>query len=154
MDWLVNLAILGASFAILCDCGEILPYFVAGCFVFGLTRGRKNSQRGDVSPRYTEQRSKAEIESDSQEIIKRELNRDAPSYEEIKSVGAIGFSFYYLCYTRNYETLTTTAKSDIVRTLSKNDLLRDLKLFLVYTPSFIKVLIIKIHSNKEMLILF
>ena len=114
MDWLVNLAIL----------------FVVGYFILGLTRERKNNQSGDVLPRYTTQRNKAEIERESQEIIKRELARDAPSYETIRSYKNpyTGFLHYYLRFTKNDETLTTTAKSKVVKTLSKNDLQRDLKL--------------------------
>ena len=123
MDWLVNLAIL----------------FVVGYFILGLTRERKNDQAGDVLPRYTTRRNKAEIEKDSQEIIKRELSRTAPSYETIRSYRNpfTGFLHYYLRFTENDETLTTTAKSDIVKTLSENDLLRDLKLFLISIYSFI-----------------
>ena len=131
MDWLVNLAILGSSLAIFCGFGAILPYFVVGYFVLGLIRERKSYQSGDDLQRYTEQRSKAEIEKESKEIIKREFSRDR-SYEKIKSLGYTGFLDYYLRFTSNDETLTTTAKSKVVKTLSKNDLLRDLKLFLNY----------------------
>ena len=112
MDWLVNLAIL----------------FVVGYFILVSTRKRKYSQSGDVLPRYTEQRSLTDIEKESKELIKRELSRDR-SYEKIKSLGYTGFLHFYLRFTENEETLTTNAKSDIVKTLSENDLLRDLKLF-------------------------
>ena len=123
MDWLVNLAIL----------------FVVGYFILGLTRERKNNQSGDILPRYTLRRTKAEIELESKETIKRELNLDAPSYETLRSYENpyTGFLHIYLRFTRNDETLTTNAKSDIVKTLSKNDLLRDLKLFLVHFRSLI-----------------
>ena len=120
MDWLVNVAVL----------------FVVGYFILGLTRERKNNQSGDVLPRYTTRRSKAEVEKESQEIIKREFSRDR-SYEYVKSNGWTGFLDYYLCQTENEETLTTNAKTDVVQTLSKNDLLRDLKLFLISIYSFI-----------------
>ena len=122
MDWLVNPAIL----------------FLVGYFILGLTGKRKHSQRGDILPRYTTKRNKAEIEKESQEIIKRELKRDAPSYETVRSYenSSTGFLNYYLQFTRNDEKLTTTAKSDIVQTLSENDLLRELKLFL-FISSFI-----------------
>ena len=102
--------------------------FVVGYFILGLTRERKNNQSGDVLPRYTEQRSLAEIEKESQEIIKRELNLNV-NFELVKSNRFTGFLHVYLYYTRNDETLTTTAKSEIVKTLSENDLLRDFKLF-------------------------
>ena len=111
MDWLVNLAIL----------------LVVGYFILGLTRERKNS--GDVLPRYTTdsvrtERSKTDIEKESQEIIKRELSKDAPSYTTIRSYKNpyTGFLNYYLQKTGNDETLTTTAKLDIVEALCKNDL--------------------------------
>ena len=107
MDWLVNLAIL----------------LVIDYFILGLTRKRKNND--DVLPRYTTQRSNADIEKESQEIIKRELSKDAPSYKKIKLNGFTGFLHYYLKFTGNDDTLTTTAKFDIVETLSKNDLSRD-----------------------------
>ena len=116
MDWLVNVAIL----------------LVVGSFILVNTRKRKYNQSGDVLPRYTTQRSLAVVEKESQEIIKRELSRDAPTYEWIRSKGGYGFLFDYLHYARNDETLTTTAKSDIVKTLSENDLLRDLKLLLIF----------------------
>ena len=135
MNWLVNLAILGASLAIFCGFGAILPYFVVCYFVLGLIRERKNGQRGDVLPRYTTERSKAEIELESKEIIKRELSRDR-SYEFIKSKGWTGFLNYYLRFTRNDETLTTSAKSDFVKTLTKNDLLRDLEFFFIFVVFF------------------
>ena len=111
MDWLVNLAIL----------------FV-GYFILVSTRKRKYSQSGDVLPRYTEQRSLTEIEKESQEIIRREFSLDR-SYEWIKSKGWTGFLHYYLCQTEIEETLTTTAKPEVVKSLSENDLLRDLELF-------------------------
>ena len=107
MDWLVNLAII----------------LVVGYFILGLTRERKNSD--NVLPRYTTQRSNADIEKESHEIIKRELSKDAPSYKKIKLNGFTGFLHYYLKFTGNDETLTTTAKIDTVQTLSKNDLSRD-----------------------------
>ena len=44
--------------------------FVVGYFILGLTRERKNNQSGDVLPRYTTERSKAEIEKESNEILK------------------------------------------------------------------------------------
>ena len=106
MDWLVNLAIL----------------LVVGYFVLGLTRKKNNS--GDIFPKYTTQRSKTDIENESQEIIKRELSKDAPSYTTIRSYKNpyTGFLNYYLQKTGNDETLTTTAKLDIVEALCKNDL--------------------------------
>ena len=109
MDWLMNLAAL----------------FVVGYFILGLCQGKiKNNQNDDVLPRYTTQRNKAEIEKESREIIEKHLSR-TPS-NEFRSKGFTGFLEYYLQYTRNDYTLTTTAKSDIVQTLSENDLLRDL----------------------------
>ena len=102
MDRLVSLAIL----------------LVSGYFILVKTRKRKCNQR-----------SKAELEKESQEVIKKELSRDAPSYEWIRSMGGYGFLYDYLRYTANDELLTTTAKFDIVKTLSKNDLLWDLNLF-------------------------
>ena len=95
-------------------------------FVFGLTWEGTNDQSGDVLPRYTKQRSLVEIEEESQEIIEHELSRDAPSYETIRSYEPpfSGFLHYYLKYTKNDETLTTTTKSDVVKTLGENDLLR------------------------------
>ena len=118
MDWLVNLAIL----------------FVVGYFIFGLTRERKSDQSGDVLPRYTEQRSLTDIEKESKELIKRELSHDGPSYETLRSYENpyTGFLQYYLRHTSNDEKLTTIAKSEIVKTLSVNDLLQDLKLLLIF----------------------
>ena len=83
-------------------------------------------QQRDVLPRYTEQRSKAEIERESQEIIKRELELDA-GFELLTSNGYTGFLELYLQEVGNEENLTTKAKPDIVKTLSEKDLLRDLK---------------------------
>ena len=113
MDWLVNLAVI----------------LVVGYCILGL----KNNQSGEILPRYTSQRNRAQIERFSQKIIKRELSRDAPSYETIRSYENpfTGFLNYYLQHTKNDKTLTTTAKSDIVKTLGENDLLRDLKIFFV-----------------------
>ena len=124
MGWLVNLAIL----------------LIVGYFILGLSRGKiKNIQSGDVLPRYTAQRTKAEIEKESQEIIKRELSRNVRSYEWIRSERGYGFLHYYLRFTRNDQTLTTTAKSDIIQTLSENDLPRGLKLFLIYICNFFQI---------------
>ena len=117
MDWLVNLAIL----------------LVVGYFILVNTLKRKHSQSGDVLPRYTTQRSKAEIEKESNEIINKELDvDDDDDFEWLKSNGYTGFINYYLYWTRNEETLTTAAKSDTVKTLIENDLLRDLKLFFIH----------------------
>ena len=107
MDWLVNLAIL----------------FVVGYFILGLTGKRKNNEGGDVLSR---KRNKAEIEKESQEIIKRELKFDA-GFEWLKSNGYTGFLELYLHESGNEENLTTKAKPDIVKTLSEKDLLRDSK---------------------------
>ena len=117
MGWLVNLAII----------------FIIGYFTLGLSRGKiKNNQSGDVLPRYTAQGTKAEVEKESREIIKRELSHIyAQSYERIRSEGRYGFLHYYLQCTENDETLTTAAKPDIVKTLGENDLLGDLTLFLI-----------------------
>ena len=116
MDWFVNLAVL----------------LVVGYFILGLCQGKiKNNQSVDVLPRYTTQRNKAEIEKESREIIKRELDYDL-DFEWLKSNGYTGFINYYLYWTRNEETLTTAAKSDTVKTLIENDLLRDLKLFFIH----------------------
>ena len=103
--------------------------FVVGYFILELSGKMKNSQSGDNLPRYTTQRSKAEIEQESREIIKRESSRDAPSNERIRSAGRYGLLDIYLLYTKNDETLTTTANSDSVQTLSENGLLWDSKLF-------------------------
>ena len=114
MDLLVNLAVL-----------LVVGYFILGLF------GKIKKRLNDVLPLYTTERSKAEIEKESQEIIKRELNDEyGDDFEEMKSMGYTGFLHYYLRFTSNDETLTTTAKSEIVKTLSENDLLRDLKLLL------------------------
>ena len=103
--------------------------FVVGYYVLGLSGKRKYSQIGDVLPRYTRQRDKAEIEKESKEIIEKELNLDH-DFEKVQSHGATGFLYYYLYWTKNDETLTTTAKFEIVKTLSENDLPWDLELFL------------------------
>ena len=133
MDWLVNVAIL----------------LVVGSFILGLSQGKiKNNQSGDVLPRYTAQRSKAEIERESQEIIKKEL-KIGVGFDLLKSKGYTGFLDFYLCLTRDDETLTTTAKSDIVQSLSENDLPRDLKSFIVYICSFILNLINNLKSYEE-----
>ena len=126
MDWLVNLAVL----------------LVVGYFILVNTRKKKQSQSDDILPRYRTQRSKAEVEKESQEIIKRQLSRDVPSYQTIRSYKTYekpfsGFLEYYLKYAKKDTTLTTNATSDNVQTLSENDLLRDLKLFLIYVCSFI-----------------
>ena len=113
---LVNLAIL----------------LVVGYFILVNTRKRKYDQTGDVLPRYTTQRSKAEIEKESQGIIKLKLkDKFDDDFKKINSKGFTGFLDYYLQYTRNDETLTTTAESGIVKTLSENDLQGDLTLFSV-----------------------
>ena len=116
MDWLLNLAIL----------------LVVGCFTLRLSGKIKNNQMSHILPRYITQRDKAKTEKESQELIKREFSHEVPTYETLRSnenPGFTGFLYYYLWYTRNDETLTTTAKSEIIKTLSENDLLRDLKLF-------------------------
>ena len=74
------------------------------------------------------QRIQVDIEKKSQEIIKCELAKDAPSYEEIKSMGGTGFLHDYLRSTKNDETMTTISKFNIVQALSKNDLPWGLKL--------------------------
>ena len=117
MDWLVNLAIL----------------LVIGSFILGLTGRIKNNERGNVLPQYTTQRSLAQIEKESQEILKRELNHsNVPSFDWIRSNGLSGFMYGYLKFTGNDETLTTTAKANIIKTLSENDLLQGLKLIKMF----------------------
>ena len=106
MNWLVNLAIL----------------VVVGYYVLGLSGKRKYSQIGDVLPRYTRQRTKAETVMESKELIKKELNFDV-DFEKVETYGVTGFLSYYLYWTKNDETLTTTAKFEMVKTLSENDLL-------------------------------
>ena len=120
MDWLLNIALVLA-----------IGYFIL------MTRKRKNTS--DNLPRYTTKRSKVDVEKESQETIKCELSRHAPPYETIRSYENPynGFLDYYLRNTKNDETMTTTAKLDIVQALSKNDLLWDLKLRFNYFKNFI-----------------
>ena len=138
MNWLVYLAILLVSgFCVNMDWLVYLVLRLVSCYfiLVSLQGKKKNKQRSNVLPRYTKQRDKAEIEEESRKILKRELNldnKDVPSYEWMRSKGLKGFLLNYLHLTKNDETLTTTAKANIVKTLSKNDLLRDLKIFFVY----------------------
>ena len=74
-----------------------------------------------------------DIERESQEIIKNELAHYPPSYQELLSVLSLtklpysGFTDYYLHWTRNDYTMTTSAKLDDLLVLAANDLCWDLK---------------------------
>ena len=104
MDWLIE---------------PVFYLLIAGLSIFALFRRRKESNDDDepvtVEPNTTEestttddvssndnrQRTHAEIEKESQEIIKRELSLDASSYETIRSYRNpyTGFLNYYLSIT-------------------------------------------------------
>ena len=130
MNWLVYLAILLVSgFCVNMDWLVYLVLRLVSCYfiLVSLQGKKKNKQSSNVLSRYTKLRK----------ILKRELNldnKDVPSYEWMRSKGLKGITYLlnYLNLTKNDETLTTTAKANIVKTLSKNDLLRDLKIFFVY----------------------
>ena len=72
-----------------------------------------------------EQRQKAEAEKRARELLKQETSYDY-SYQEIIKRDGFGFMQVYLLITTDKKTMTTKAKRDVVLSLAKYDLLRDL----------------------------
>ena len=72
-----------------------------------------------------EQRQKAEAEKKARELFKQETSVDF-SYQEIIEMGGTGFMQVYLIITHDKKTMKTRAKRDVVLSLAKSDLLRDL----------------------------
>ena len=77
-----------------------------------------------------EQLEKIEAEEKARELLKQETSYDS-SYQEIIKKGGTGFMEAYVEVTADFKTMTTTAKRDVVLSLAKSDLLRDLALFLL-----------------------
>ena len=116
-----------------------LSFLVVGYLVLGLSgKKRQNPDSDSVLPIHVKKpRTHAEIEKESQEIVKRALSKQVPSYKEITSSEIVhvrddssgnayfGFMEYYLSFTTNEKELTSTADHDIMKTLAKNDLLLD-----------------------------
>ena len=92
MDWLIN------PFTI---------SIVIGLFTLALWLKSKNSD--EVSSEM------ATLEQRAQQIIKRHLSRDVPSYEEFKNkLGWTGFMHYYLQNSKNKQTMSTTADYNVM----------------------------------------
>ena len=74
-------------------------------------------------------------EKQAKDLIKKHLGRDAPSYQELKSLKKsselknpyTGFMAYYLYNSKNDEKMTTSADYDVTMTLAKCDQPRDYK---------------------------
>ena len=67
------------------------------------------------------------MEQRAQEIIKQHLSKNAPSYEEIKSLGATGFMNVYLGFSRDNRTMSSVADYNIMLELASIDQFRDHK---------------------------
>ena len=72
-----------------------------------------------------EQLEKIEVEEKARELLKQETSNDV-SYQALIENGVSGYMQGYLISTVDAKTMTTTAKRDVVLSLAKFDLLRDL----------------------------
>ena len=73
-----------------------------------------------------EQLQKTEAEEKARELLKQETTYDE-TYQGLIKEGLTGFMQSYLIITVDFETMTVRAKRDVVLSLAKYDLLRDLK---------------------------
>ena len=65
------------------------------------------------------------MEQRAQEIIKQHLSKNAPSYEEVKSVGFTGYMDVYLRYSGNDQTMSSAAEYNVMLELASIDQFRD-----------------------------
>ena len=72
-----------------------------------------------------EQLQKTEAEEKARELLKKETSYDL-SYQKLIKKKKTGFMQVYVYKTADFKTMTTTAKRDVVLSLAKSDLLRDL----------------------------
>ena len=72
-----------------------------------------------------EQLQKTEVEEKARELFEKETSYDN-SYQELIDKGRSGFMEAYVFHTVDFKTMTTTAKRDVLLSLAKFDLLRDL----------------------------
>ena len=113
MDWLIN------PFTI---------SIVIGLFTLALLRKRKNDN--DVSSEM------ATLEQRAQQIIKRHLSLNAPSYEEVKNeFGYSGFMNSYLQLSKNKQTMSSTADYNVMLELASIDKFRDHTTFLIVSKN-------------------
>ena len=61
------------------------------------------------------------MEQEAQQLIKQHLSRDAPSYQELVQRRFTGFMNYYLAYSTNDQTMSTTADYDVTMQLATID---------------------------------
>ena len=103
MDWLIN---------------PLTISIVIGLFTFALWLKRKKND--EVSSEM------ATLEQRAQQIIKQHLSLDAPSYEEVKNkIGYTGFMHCYLQFTKNNQTMSSTADYNVMLELASIDKFRD-----------------------------
>ena len=77
------------------------------------------------------------MEQLAQDTIMQHLSIDAPSYEDVKNkCGFTGYMDVYLQYSRNVQTMSSTADYDVMLLLAFIDELRDYKT--IFT-SFLKL---------------
>ena len=79
-----------------------------------------------------EQLQKIEAEEKARELVKQEIFLDY-SYQEIIKKGVSGFMEFYVIITGDDKTMTTRAKRDVVLSLAKSDLLRDLTFITLFS---------------------
>ena len=66
------------------------------------------------------------MEQRAQEIIKQELSKNAPSYEEVKNkYDYTGFMEYYLRHSTNYQKMSTSADFNVMLDLACIDQFRN-----------------------------
>ena len=63
------------------------------------------------------------LEQEAQQLIKQHLSKDAPSYQKLRSYKNpyYGFVEYYLQFSRNFQTMSTTADYDVTMKLASID---------------------------------
>ena len=72
-----------------------------------------------------DQLQKTEAEEKARELFKQETSVDF-SYQSLIDDGLTGFTHAYVAINADFKTMTTTAKQDVVLSLAKSDLSRDL----------------------------
>ena len=65
------------------------------------------------------------FEKEAQKLINQNLSKEAPSYQESIELGYYGFLHYFLRWSINEETMTTSADFDVVMKLAHIDQPRD-----------------------------
>ena len=61
----------------------------------------------------------------ARQIIKQRMSIDAPSYQELIQRGFYGYTSFYLFYSRNDQTMSTTADSKVAMQLAQIDQCRE-----------------------------